>query len=258
METLCRTTLNYVPATVGGRGGGSTEVDVHDGRRADLPGWETCGFELIRHPSAVTDWDDDDQIVSTHYQEIRHLAQQMTGCDRALVNGHIKRNPQKAAQHHDLQPITLVHSDFADSYVKVLEARLGDDGDLVADASRVVILQFWRNVGPARMDMPLAFCDARGVPREQIRAFPVKNYAGGGIDFEALAVVAPSDPADHDWYAFLDMTPDEAVAFRTYDSDRAADGRPFWTPHSAFRDPSVPVGQPARSSIELRATCLFT
>ena len=49
----------------------------------------------------------------------------------------------------------------------------------------------------------------------------------------------------------------QVVAFRTYDSDRVADGRPYWTPHSAFRDPEVPLGRPARSSIEARATCLF-
>ena len=49
-----------------------------------------------------------------------------------------------------------------------------------AGARRLVILQFWRNLGPAKMDLPLAFCDARTVPKSEVRAFPVSNYAGNG------------------------------------------------------------------------------
>ena len=52
------------------------------------------------------------------------------------------------------------------------------------------------------------------------------------------------------------MQIDEVVAFRTYDSDMVASGEPYWTPHGAVRDPEVELGQPARSSIELRATKL--
>jgi hypothetical protein len=47
------------------------------------------------------------------------------------------------------------------------------------------------------------------------------------------------------------------VVFRTFDSDRAARGETFWTPHSAFSDPAVQIGKPSRRSIELRATCVF-
>jgi hypothetical protein len=53
------------------------------------------------------------------------------------------------------------------------------------------------------------------------------------------------------------MGPDDVVAFRTYDTDLVANGETYFTPHSAFRDPDVALGEPARSSIELRATCLF-
>ena len=43
-----------------------------------------------------------------------------------------------------------------------------------------------------------------------------------------------------------------------YDSDRVGTSLPYWTPHSAFRDPDVELGRPSRSSIELRATCVFS
>jgi hypothetical protein len=263
-SVLCRTTLNYLSGTAG-------EVTIEDGRTAHLPGWEECGFELLAHDAAVEDWGDDAEIERLHYPEIVALAEKLSGCEHALLSSHIKRNPGEAAKHGDLAPITFVHSDFAESYGDLIRARYRDPGPAERDAldraglssseaagaARVLILQFWRNIGPAKMDLPLAFCDARTVPRGDVQPIPVTNYAGGGFDFEALGVLAPSEPGAHAWYAFDEMHVDETVAFRTYDTARVADGRPYWTPHSAFRDPTVPLGSPSRSSIELRATCLF-
>ena len=267
---FCRTTLNYVPRAAGGTGGGPTEVVIRNGREADLPGWEACGFQLVSHEASVSDWDDDGQLAA-HHREMAALARRLTGCDHATVGGHIKRGPEQAARHKDLAPITLVHSDFADSYGERLRERyrtLGDEastaleqagipGDVIADARRLVILQFWRNLGPEKMDLPLAFCDARTVPRDDVRAFPVTNYAGEGFDFDALGIVAPDRADRHEWYTFPELRIDEVVAFRTFDTDRVGSGEPYWTPHSAFRDPDVALGRPSRTSIELRATCVF-
>lgn len=260
-KEFCRTSLNY--------GGGATDFSILDGRTADLPGWQECGFELVTHTSSVADWSDDDEIARVHYPEITELVQKLTGCDHALLSSHIKRSPAEAKKHSDLSPIPFVHSDFADSYGELLKnlyrsgdraeaaEREGVSPDVVANARRLMILQFWRNLGPQKMDLPLAFCDARTVPRDAIRPFPVKNYAGSGFDFEALAIAPPANPDDHRWYAFPEMTIDEVVAFRTYDTDRVASGEPYWTPHSAFRDPDVELGNPSRSSIELRPLCIW-
>lgn len=242
---LCRTTLNY--------GDGSIDVEIDDGRTADLPGWEESGFELRSHASGVSDWSDEADVARVHYEELAALAREMTGCDEAIVNRHIRRNPDEARKHSDLAPIALVHSDFADSYGDVLRAR----EEAAASARRLLILQFWRNLGPEKMDLPLAWCDARTVPPEQLRPFPVRNYAGEGFDFDALAFAPPAEAGAHHWYAFDRLRDDEVVCFRTYDSDRVADGRPYWTPHSAFRDPEVELGRPSRSSIEVRATCVW-
>ena len=262
-KEFCRTTLGYIPRDDGTP---QPEITIFDGRTADLPGWQACGFELMPQASAVTDWKDDEAIARIHYAEIADLAREQTGCDHAIVTSHIKRSPEAAKQHSDLSPIPFVHSDFAASYGDLLRKmyRSGDrvasggiDGAVVADARRIVIFQVWRNIGPARMDRPLAFCDARTVARDETRDFPVKNYAGSGFDFEALAVVAPADADAHKWYVFPEMQADEVVGFRTYDSDLVASGGPYFTPHGAIRDPAVELGRPARSSIELRATCVF-
>lgn len=270
-DVFCRSTLNFA-ARGADLMGEPTEVEILDGRVADLPGWDECGFELVAHTSAVADWGDD-AVAAVHHREMEALAREMTGCDVALVSGHINRGPEHAQRHQDLAPISFVHSDFARGYEDLVRQsyatgdregttptleRNGVTAADVANAPRMVILQFWRNLGPAKMDFPLAFCDARTVTPADSRAIPVSDYAGTGFDFEALAVLAPIEPSPYRWYAFPELRPDEVVAFRTFDTDRVARGETWFTPHSAFHDPDVEIGHPARSSIELRATCLFT
>ena len=269
-DLFCRSTLNFAP-----RGGAldaqPVDIDIVDARTADLPGWDECGFELISHTTAATSWDDD-ELAAVHHREMEALAREMTGCDVALVSSHIKRGPEHAQLHDDLAPISFVHSDFAKSYDALIRGSyrqpdrdgvmqsLERNGTSAADverASRLVILQFWRNTGAPKMDFPLGFCDARTVTPADVRPIPVTDYAGSGIDFEALAVLAPLDPSPYRWYAFPELQPDEVVAFRTFDTDLVERGETWFTPHSAFRDPEVEVGSPARSSIELRAICLY-
>lgn len=271
MTTFCRTSMHYLSAVGEGPAALPAEIEVLDGRVADLPGWERCGFELVQHTSAVTDWSDDAQITGVHYEELEKLARELTGADLALVASHIKRSPEDAKRHEQLSPIAFVHSDFAaghENFVRRTYREAGENGraalarngatpETVINARRTVILQFWRNTGAPKMDFPIAFCDARTVTPADARAFPVTDYAGTGASFDALGVVEPADPGAHSWYAFPELTPDEVIAFRTYDTELVARGETYFTPHSAFRDPDVEVGRPARSSIELRATCVF-
>lgn len=272
MSTFCRTTLNY--AHMGGLGAGpaEVEVEVRDGRSAGLPGWRECGFELVRHASAVRDWTDDAEIPTVHYPEAEALARSLTGCAFALVSDHVKRSADEAKRGREQSPVRLVHSDFAAGYDDIVRhayrgvrgrgaatlARSGLSAEDIENAPRIVMLQLWRNLGPAKMDQPVAFCDARTVTPAEGRPFRYTGYVAGGRAFDALAIVAPGQPSTHTWYTFPEMTPDEVVAFRTYDTELVRDGRTWFTPHSAFRDPDVELGRPARSSIELRVMCLYT
>ncbi len=269
-DVFCRATLNFASRS-GELMATPHVVDMLNGRTADLPGWTTCGFELVSHTTAAASWDDDD-LAAVHHQEMEQLARQMTGCDVALVSNHIKRGPEFARQHEDLAPIDFVHSDFAKSYDRLIRGSYRQPGREGADralerngitaadveaASRLVILQFWRNLGREKMDYPIGFCDARTVTPDDARPIPVSDYAGSGIDFDAIAVLGPTGPHQYRWYAFPELRRDEVVAFRTFDTDLVAAGDTWFTPHSAFRDPEVEVGNPARSSIELRAICLY-
>jgi len=269
----CRASLNYAAgAGLHKAGLVEVEVEIRDGRSAHLPGWRECGFELVSHTSAVTDWTNDTELAAVHYPEVEAVARNLTGCDFALVSDHVKRTAEEAKREREQSPVRLVHSDFAENYADIVRsayrgvrgrgaatlARSGLRADDVEKARRIVMLQFWRNLGPAKMDQPVAFCDARTVTPAETRPFRYTGYVAGGRSFDALAVVAPDGPGNHAWYVFPEMTPDEVVAFRTYDTELVGDGKTYFTPHSAFRDPEVELGKPPRFSIELRVMCLFT
>lgn len=264
-SVFCEAAFNYVDDALGTAS--PVTKQILNARDAELPGWEDCGFELMQVPSNAN-LDDEQSIASIHYDEIRALATKLTGCDFALVGSHIKRGPEQLKVHEDLGPISFVHSDFADSYGdKMRQVYSAEDAEAkeslinvgatvedVRTCSRLMIIQFWRNLGPEKMDLPLAFCDARSVPKADLRPFPVQDYAGDGFDFETLGI---ANSNQHQWYVFPEMNRDEVVAFRTYDSALIGSGNPYWTPHSAFSDPEVMPGEPARLSLEIRATCLF-
>jgi hypothetical protein len=265
--------LNYVPRT-GSPGGASALVDVEieDARVAGLPSWRECGFELFDRPSAVADWTDDRVISSVHDPEVEDLARSLTGCDFALVSDHVKRSGARTRRDREQTPVRLVHSDFAANYEAVVReayrgargrgaatlARNGLSPEDVEKAPRIVMLQLWRNLGAPRMDLPVAFCDARTVSPDDALPFRYRGYVAGGRAFDALAIVAPETPSDHHWYWYPEMQSNEVVAFRTYDTELVNENKTWFTPHSAFRDPEVREAGPPRFSIELRVLCLFT
>ena len=247
-------------------------VAVRNARRMPKESWQTLGFELFHFPSVVKNWDDDHAIAQLHYKELVEFAIEQTGADVATISGHIKRNPGEAAKHEDLGPITFVHSDFAPSYRQVIIDRHAEPDSLpdlvvgkkkasseypdLSQASRILILQFWRNLGPEKMDLPIAFCNPASIDTASLRFLPVEDYAGSGTFFETIGI--ESNKVDnHDWRYFSEMNQDEMVVFRTFDTARQAEDLPDWTPHSAFRDPAVELGAPARSSIECRVHCFF-
>jgi hypothetical protein len=269
---FCRAALNYAsPDDDQHIAGSIVAVDIYDARTAELPPWADCGFQLMQHHSAVDDWTDDEEIASVHYAEVEGLARDLTGCDFALVSDHVKRTAARDKRPREQAPVRLVHSDFAAGYDAIVRAayrdvhgrgaatlaRAGLTADDIAAARRIVMVNFWRNLGPVRVAQPLAFCDARSVMPAEGRPFPYTGYVAGGRVFDALAVVAPDPPDRHRWFTFSGLASDEVVGFRTYDTDLVAAGQTYFTPHSAFLDPSVPDDAPPRFSIELRVMCLF-
>lgn len=265
----CTTTLNY---GIDGDAVRAVPVTIGNAREAgDTLAYERCGFALLEHRSAVSDWSDPMHVADIHMGEIKELAYEYTGCDHALVYPPLVRSPQSARDIADYAPIQFVHSDYTDDYRPMIEdpdraygtflapalESVGVRQDEVAEAERVLMLQFWRNIGAERPDYPLALCDADTVPRSDLYPVLVSEYGGVRLEFETFGVHPPENPDQHHWYTFPDLQEHELIAFRTYDSRCAEENRPFWTPHSAFLDPNAGPDAPRRESVEMRVLCLF-
>jgi len=262
----CRATLNYADD----ESSVAVETDILDGRAVDLPGWSVCGFELMNLATQVTDWTDESAVLSSHLDEAEGYARDLSGCDAVLFYPPLVRSRSAARIQPDLAPIQFVHSDYTEAYrsmigdqdhpyhevLKPSMERAGISAEDVRSASRVLTLQFWRNIGEPDIDYPLALCDARTVPRDRLQPVRVAEYGGLVTDFDAFAV-APPDHGEYDWYTFPHLSGDEVLVFRAFDSQCVERGEPFWTPHTSFRDPNMPPDAPGRKSVEARAVCLF-
>jgi hypothetical protein len=114
---------------------------------------------------------------------------------------------------------------------------------------RFAIIQVWRPIRhPVETD-PLAICDARSLSPENLviseRRYPDRVGQTYAITYDRA----------HLWYWFPRMRRDEALVFKTYES--LADGRPRWTAHTAFEDPTSPPTARPRESIEIRTLAFF-
>lgn len=268
----CRATLKYSGGT-GDAEGVPVEEDIRDGRLAGdrLGGWQGCGFQLLSHVSAFSgaplhDWANK----QTAYDEIGALARSLTGCDAAILDPAVPRSREAGKRDPDLAPVRVAHSDYTENYRAMIQnpdhpyhrvmapsmARLGLTTEDIVNAKRVVTLQFWRSVGPVNPDYPLAVCDARSVPRDALQLVHLASFADVATEYDVFMLRAPREIGQYHWYTFPRMTTDEVLVWRSYDSRCVELGKPFWTPHAAFRDPTVGADAPGRMSVEYRATCL--
>jgi hypothetical protein len=209
------------------------------------------GFALVPHHSAVTDFADASEVAQVHPREIVELLRRATGAADVVVTGTgILRFAERSTLSGALdnsKPARFAHVDVSDATAAEFGARSLPAG---ADAPRrVAHYNVWRALSPAPQDVPLALCDARSVMATDLLPADAMFDRDGEIvwSFEGL-VVAHS--ADHRWHWFSDLSRDEAIIFKTNDSDpRHAHS----VPHVAFDDPSCPADAAPRASIEMRA-----
>lgn len=124
-----------------------------------------------------------------------------------------------------------------------MREHLGDQAEELLKG-RVQVINLWRPIiGPLR-DSPLAMCDATTVAPDDLVASDLIYPNRSGETYSVT--YNPS----HRWFYFPDMTTEEALLLKCYDS--ATDGRTRFGPHTAFVDPTTPVDAAPRESIELR------
>jgi len=226
---------------------------------ADPPTLDRDGFALIPHRSTVGDVFEP-AARAAYRRDLERLLAALTGASRvmAFTNGVVRRSERSPRFKKDGTTVLgrFAHCDFspnpAGSRVWA-ETLLPPEAAPALAGRRFAIYNVWRVLSPPPQDSPLALCDARTV-------------SSGDRVCSDCTVDEPDRPAvrfensvfryaaAHRWCYFSNMTPDEALIFKGFDSD------PRWAsgvPHVAFDDPSCLPDAAPRESIDDRVVALF-
>jgi hypothetical protein len=203
------------------------------------------GFQLIKAPTAVTDFYSPEEIKRVYYPEVARLLQHKLGASRIFVFDHNVRNATRPGL---AVPSRQVHNDHTvNSAPRRVRDHLGADAEALLQ-HRFGIVNVWRPIRGPVLDSPLALCDARSFTDDDLIASDLV-YAHVRGETSSVAY----NPA-HRWYYFSEMQPDEVVLIRVHDS--ANDGRARLSFHTSFDNPLTP-GAPPRESIEVRTLVFF-
>jgi hypothetical protein len=239
-------------------------VLVRNGRPlSDRLNLDAHGFVLARRPSAVVDFKDKARVEALYPAEVERSVKDLTGADLVAPLGYMLRTSGKTGNGVQ-PPASEAHVDMTSDRAGRLAAMLYDKKFPGSPPfRRFLASSLWRAFSPPPQDWPLAVCDGssvapdEGVPNVMviIDELPDPDNIPAHLDDEdklPAASVFYFNPA-HRWWYFPNMTRDEVLMVKFYDSDHSKAWR---TPHTSFRDPGVHDAQP-RESIEFRTIAYF-
>ena len=228
----------------------SFKKTVHNARESNFD-ITMGGFELINHISLVEDFYNDEQVVNIYYDEMANYVKEKVGANTVQIFSHITRNEGQAESGERKGGHRLVHNDFTTNFGSTLDPFLKETG---MNPARIVVYNLWRRFDEDGVDTPFAVCDKRSVSEKELIPTDLFNYLPDQPAALTVEICQSSHSESHKWYFYPEMTKDEVLMFKTYDSDE----RPFIpTLHSAFDYPNTPKGATPRESIEVRAVCFF-
>jgi hypothetical protein len=218
------------------------------------PSLDAEGFALVTHQSEVRDFRDRGQVASIHRGEIIELVGELSGAELVVVNSPgILRFSERSAESGRLdnsRPARFAHVDVSDATAAQFAAGAAPPG---RPLRRFVMYNIWRAISAPPQDVPLAVCDAGSVAFDDLVAADAVFDSPGRPEWSFEGLVLAHNPA-HRWHWFPDMNREEALVFKTHDSDRS---RAHCVPHVAFDNPLVGAEAPPRASIEMRAMALW-
>ena len=150
------------------------------------------------------------------------------------------------------EPADIVHNDYtAASGIKRLRDHFAERPEAIDELlrRRFAIVNVWRSISGPVFNHPLTICDASTVGQDDLVS--MERRAEERIGELQVALHNP----EQRWYYFPEMTMDEALVFKTFDSN--TDGRARFTIHSSFDDAGAPADAPPRESIETRCLVFY-
>jgi len=228
-------------------------MDIVDGRAEALT-LDGAGVTLVEHRSAVADFTDRAIVDSVHRPEIIALVKELSNADLVRVDSpgilrFSERSPQSGLLGNS-RPARFAHVDVSDSTAAEFARQAAPPDRPLA---RFAHYNIWRAISAPPQDVPLAVCDARSVSAGDLIAADAVFDSPGKPEWSFEGLVLAYAPA-HRWYWFSDMQREEAIIFKTHDSDP---GRAHCVPHVAFDHEACPPHAVPRASIEMRALALW-
>lgn len=222
------------------------------------------GFTLLRHETAITDWDapPPSRCPPGYLDELETLIR-----TRLLPGRRIEIPPVASLVRRGRDTTTPaygtgVHQDCGlgvDDYQQLVGAFAGDQaaawwraGYDRAEVESYLLIDFWRttNMDEPLRHMPLALCDPNSVDPADIVPTEIHGIAPDG---RAPHQMALRRNPEQRWYSYPGMTGDEVLAFKLFEA-RKSDPEPRLRAcfHSAFADPAAPADAQPRQSCECR------
>lgn len=230
----------------------SHSVSITDARRRHTS-LDGEGFCLLEHHASVS-LESKRAVLCAYGAEMERLVRELTGATKVFAASMgVRRVAGSSAGAAVHRPVQFVHADCTnDSAMKSLHHRFAADDELPG-GSRCAIYHVWRSLTSGPQDAPLALCDGRTVKAEDcVAADTILDFPGSRLGRTEATLFRYN--AEQRWYYFPDMSRDEVIVFKDFDSD----GRyPCRVPHTAFDDPTCPPGVPARVSLDLQLFAIF-
>jgi hypothetical protein len=247
----------------------AVDVEIRDARpfRSELS-LDRQGFVLVDHKSAVVDFGDVDAKQRLYASEIECLMKDLTGATAvsvlpALMLLRTGPGSPKKARGANVRPVHFAHSDYSANSGQQFARTLFFPDRQLDPGRRIAGFNIWRAISPPPQDIPLAVCDVTSIaPADYVLADmlirgPKTRDASGPTmqpsDTRFESTLLLHNP-EHRWAYFSNMTRDEVLIFKSYDSQQSRAQR---VPHTAFHDSMCPRGVPPRMSIEARAFAYF-
>ncbi|KAF7557454.1 hypothetical protein G7Z17_g657 [Cylindrodendrum hubeiense] len=258
---------------------------VADIRKSNLEfGTDISGFAVYNAPAEEKTFTDDEAVRNGYYAEVKALLRsKLPGIKKVVIFDHTIRHHDESSPR---QPVQQVHIDQTPRAAEVRVRRHvpGDEAEELLKG-RYQIINVWRPISHPASDFPLAVIDWRSAAPDdlvkvdllypkredpadddddrgkEVRPDPTSAQSTEGYEVKGETwAVAPNET--HKFYYAKDMTPDEAMFIKCFDSRSQGqpggkEGLASWTPHTAFIDPATPADAKGRQSIEVRCLVFY-
>lgn len=243
------------------------ESTIHDGRQHNLS-LDQNGFERIDSVTSLSpaDFRSEELLKTVYFKEVEAEMKRVTGAEDVIVWNHFIRNAAAysgLAQDHNRSTLGYSRAIHCDTHPysaeRVMENFVHATGRTDLLNKRFVYLTAWRNINTTPVqDNHLALLDERSLVKPDdiiVRDnFSVDAVCG---KYKIIQYVLwKKNASKHHWFYFPDLTRDELILHKQFDSDTSKQGRMVF--HTAVPDPTAPPNIPERASIEVRAFCFFS